>query len=456
MSVGAFMAFLDAPVVSIAFPDIARTFEQTSTTSTAWVLNAYFIAFAACLVIAGKLADRFGRRRVFLGGLTLFGAASALCGAAPSLDVLIAARALQGLAAALVVPAGQGLMLAAFPAGERKVAIGALAAVVGLATAASPSVGGAIVELSSWRWIFYVNVFVGLGAIAWGTRLLDRDEPDANAALPDFAGALLQAVAVGFVVLGLLKQHDWGLGDERTLACFAIFAVALPLFLWRCARHPAPVLDLSLFRDRGIAVANAASVLFAVGFYAVTITCVLFFTLVWGYSTIETGLALTPGALAGMVAGGIAGRVTERRGPRGVAMLGGAMAAIGLVLIISMTGQRPDFVGDWLLGGLVYTAGAVTALTALIGAAVTTVEPERFAVVSGVNAAVRQVGGAVGVAAVVGLVGTPTLSNALDRTHDAFAVAAVALVAAVVVSVLLPASAAGPTRAVGEPAAERA
>jgi MFS family permease len=166
ISIGSFMAFLDAPVVSIAFPDIGGTF-GSSATATAWVLNGYFLGFAVFLVPAGKLADRFGRRLTFLGGLGLFVAASLASAAAPSLGFLIAARGIQALAAAAVVPSGQGLMLAEFPAAERKTAVGALAAIVGLATAAAPSIGGGIIEISSWRWIFYLNVFVGLAALAW-------------------------------------------------------------------------------------------------------------------------------------------------------------------------------------------------------------------------------------------------------------------------------------------------
>ena len=452
ISVGSFMAFLDAPVVSIAFPDIERSVDS-SPTATAWVLNGYFLAFAVFLVPAGRLADRFGRRVTFLGGLGLFVAASLASGAAPSLGFLIAARVVQALAAATVVPSGQGLMLAEFPAAERRTAVGALAAIVGLASAAAPSIGGGIIEISSWRWIFYVNVFVGLAAVAWGLRLLRPDVRDRHAVLPDFLGALLQAVAIGFLVLGLLQHDEWGLGSARTLGCFAIFALTLPLFLWRCARHPAPVLDLELFRDPQVSTANAASLVFAIGFYAVTINAVLFLTQVWHYSVIETGLALTPGALAGMLAGAPAGKLSETRGPRVVAVAGSAIAAIGALMLILMTGPTPHYVSDWLPGAVVYTAGAVMAITALIGAAVTTVGPERFALASGVNAAIRQVGGAVGVAAVVGLVGAATAGTVLGRTHSAFVVAAVSMLAAALVATMLGRSAAG-TAPAGSPVAE--
>jgi EmrB/QacA subfamily drug resistance transporter len=441
------MAFLDAPVVSIAFPQIARSLGSAATT-TAWVLNAYFIAFAAGLVVAGRLADRFGRRRMFVGGLAAFGVASVACGASPDVGTLIAARVVQGLAAAIVVPAGQGLMLAEFPEGERRTAIGALAAVVGLASAAAPAIGGALIEAASWRWIFYVNVAVGLGAIAWALRLLAPDVTQRRGALPDFAGALLQAAAVGAIVLGLLEQHEWGWTDARTLACFAAFAVGVPLVLYRCAHHPLPVVDLSLLRDRMIGAANAVSLVFAIGFYAVTINAVLFLTLVWHYSVLKTGLALTPGAVAGMLVGAVAGRLADRHGPRPPAIAGGVIAAAGLLLLIGRTGSQPHYVRDWLPGALLYTGGAVALLTALVGAAVATAGAQRFAQASGLNAAVRQIGGAVGVAIVVGLVGTADAERLLGRAHSAFAVAAASAALAGVAAALLRPGAAEPAPAV--------
>jgi EmrB/QacA subfamily drug resistance transporter len=439
VSVGSFMSFLDAPIVSIAFPSIAKSFRDSSPSTLAWVLDAYFLGFAVLLVLAGKLADRYGRRRLFLGGIALFTASSIVCGAAPSIGILIAARVGQAIGAATVVPAGQGLMLAAFPAEQRKTAIGALAAIIGFATAMSPAIGGGLIHIASWRWIFYVNIVLGVGAILWGSRLLDRDEPkEAHAALPDFLGAALQAAAVGFVVLALLKRSEWGWGDAKTIGAFCLAAVLLPLFVWRSSRAKSPVVDLSLFRNHGFSVANLGSFWFAVGFYLVTFNSVLFMTSIWHYSVLQVGLAFTPGAVIGTIVGGPAGALSEKYGPRGVAFVGTLASAAGMLLIVLSTRAHADYVGEWLPGSLLFGAGSVAALTALFGAAMASVPERQFALGTGINSAIRQVGGALGVALVFAIVGIPTFTNALQLRHHAWDAAVAAFFLAAMSSMLLP------------------
>ncbi|HEV3002399.1 MAG TPA: MFS transporter, partial [Solirubrobacteraceae bacterium] len=275
ISIGSFMAFLDAPVVSVAFPEIQESFDGSSPTTIAWVLDGYFIAFAAPLAVAGKLADRFGRRRLFVAGLWAFTLASLVCGIAPSAGFEIAGRVAQGVAAAMVVPAGQGLMLAEFPPGERKAAIGILSAVVGLASAIAPGVGGIVVDTMGWRWIFLLNVIVGIAALAWAASLLRRDEPARpGAPIPDLAGAALQGAGLALVVLAILKQSDWGTVDGRTVAALAIGVAALALFLRRSARHRAPVLDLELFQNRTFAMANLGGMIFGAGLFGSMIIAV--------------------------------------------------------------------------------------------------------------------------------------------------------------------------------------
>jgi EmrB/QacA subfamily drug resistance transporter len=439
VSVGSFMAFLDAPIVTIAFPSLQNEFRTTAPSTLSWILDGYFLGFAAFLVVGGKLADRYGRRRLFLGGLATFMLASIACGAAPSAGFLIAARIVQAVAAAMVVPAGQALLLAEFPKEERKTAIGALAGIIGLATAIAPAVGGAIIDASSWRWIFYVNVVAGVAALAYGARLLGQaaDARDERAPLPDFLGAVLQAGAVGFIVLALLKRGEWGTGDARTIGSFVLAVLLLPAFLLRSRRHPSPVIELPLFRSRTFSAANATSFLFAIGFYAATITSVLFMTRFWHYSTLQTGAALTPGAILGTIVAAPAGIVAQRRGPRGVAVLGSVIGAIGMVLITTTTDEHPNYLAHWLPGSLLFGAGAVMALTALVGAAVTSVPEESFGIGSGINAAMRQIGAAVGVAIVIAIIAGTGGGTPLDHIHDAFLVTIVGFVTAAVAALAL-------------------
>ena len=434
ISSGSFMAFLDAPVVSVAFPEIGRSFPDASSTALAWVLDGYFIGFAAFLLVAGRLADRIGRRRMFIAGVWVFTLASLACAVAPSVEFLVGARIVQALGAAAVVPAGQGLMLAEFPVGERKTAIGVLAAIIGLGTALAPAFGGVIVGWLGWEWIFWVNLVGGGAVILWAMSLLVHDKGEPGTPMPDALGAVCQAAALALLVLGILKVPDWGWGDTRT-----VLALPSRRWHWWCSSGAravvgAPVLDFKLFRDRTIRAANLASLVFAIGFYGTIIIAVLFLSNVWGYSTLETGLAFVPGAIFSAGFGRPAGKFADRVGPRPVAVVGGVMAGAGLLLITISVGPEPNFVRDWLPGALLYSAGLVVALTGMVGGAVTGAPAPQFAQASGANAAIRQVGGAIGVALMLAITTNATPATLNDLAHDAFWVAVAALFAGGVVA----------------------
>jgi EmrB/QacA subfamily drug resistance transporter len=429
ISIGSFMAFLDAPIVSVALPAIHKSFVNEPSSTIAWVLDAYFIAFAAPLVVFGKLADRFGRRTVFVSGLSLFGIASVACGAAPSIGLLIAARVIQGTAAAMVVPAGQGLMLDEFSEDQRKTAIGILAAIVGLATAISPAIGGLIVDGLGWRWIFYINVGGAVAAVLWAMSLLQADVRQRGAPLPDGLGAGLQAAAVALLCLAILKSSTWGLTDARTIGALLLAIAAFAWFLSRARTHPAPVLDLTLFRSRVFAFANASSLVFAIGFYGSMINGVLYLTSVWHYSILKTGLAFLSGSLFGAFWGRPAGQAAERYGPGPVIFIGSLLSGTGMLAITLSTGSTPHYVSDWLPGQLALGAGTVITLTGLVGGALTSAPPRQFALASGINSAIRQIGAAIGVALVAAILTDATPANLLSREHSAFAVCVAALFA---------------------------
>jgi EmrB/QacA subfamily drug resistance transporter len=437
-ALGSFTSFLDAPVVSIAFPAISETFPHTPATTLVWVLDGYFVAFAVFPVFAGRIADRYGAPRTFIGGLMAFTAASVLAGAATSVGVLVGARFAQGIAAAFIYPSAQAVMLREFPLNQRKMALGVLAAVAGLAISISPTIGGILVDQLGWRWIFYINLAVGVPTLLYAARLLGTAAPakEERSPFPDVFGALYQGVAVGFVVLVILKYETWGIGDWRTLAAVAAAALALPLLVQRSRTHASPVLDLALFGERTFVVANLGSLVFAITFYGIVIAWVLFMTGVWHYSLLTTGLTFLPGALVGAVVGGPAGRIAEERGPRNVAIVGALGAAFGLVLIIASTGHRAAYLTEVLPGQLFYCAGATAAITALLGAALTSAPSSQYALASGINLAFRQVGGALGVAAVAAIAANAS-GSMLMRTHLMFAVGAGAALAAGLVAFLI-------------------
>lgn len=426
VSVGSFMAFLDSTVVTIAFPAIEADFASASRETISWVLDAYFITFAALLVLAGRLADQFGRRRLFLAGLLVFSLASLICAVAPSAGVLIAGRIVQAAGAAMVVPAAQGILLSELPPEEWQRGLGVLAGIIGLAAAIGPVVGGLLVEGLDWRWVFWINLPVCIAALVFGARLLRESRPDAGAARPDAVGALLQAASISLVVLALLNGNDWGWDDARTIACLAGGAAGLAAFLARSMRHRAPVLDLRLFAIRRFGIGNAASFVYAVGFYAVIVNSVLFLSDVWHYSALEVGLAIAPGPFIAMFSAVAAGRACERFGYLPVAVTGATIACIGSVLLATLPGTQPDL-SAWLPALLVFGLGNGIALTAMITASITAVPSSRFAVGSAVNAALRQVGGAVGIAALVAVVGTPQPFDALDAFQSGFWLTAIVI-----------------------------
>jgi EmrB/QacA subfamily drug resistance transporter len=428
VSIGDFMAYLDAPVVSVAFPSIQKSYGHTSPATLAWVLDAYFIGFAAFLVIAGKLADRLGRRKLFIAGLWLLAGASLACAVAPSVGVLIAARTLQAVGAAFVIPGGLGLMLAEFDTTERKTAIGIIAAIVGLGVAASPTVGGVVVDLLSWRWIFYIGMGVVLCAAIFAYFLLEREAPVNNGAeLPDRVGGVVQTVSLTLIVLAILKRSEWGTTDVRTLAALIVGLVAFGLFVHRSFTHRSPLIDVDLFRNGTFAVANLSVLVFSIGFFAATITSVFFMEGVWHYSVLQAGLTFAPGAAMAAVVSGLAGKLAERYGSWTISAPGCAIAGVGLILIATRTDQTPAFATEWVPGQLVYSVGVGLALTGLVGAALTSVPADQFALGSGVNAAIRQVGGALGVAVAIATVTNIFGGKVLAHCQTSLIISAIAM-----------------------------
>jgi EmrB/QacA subfamily drug resistance transporter len=295
-SLGAFVVFLDTTIVNIAFQTISRSF-QTTTGHLAWVLNAYSLVFAALLIPAGRLADRYGRKRVFLIGITGFAVMSALCGLAPNAGVLIAGRALQAIFAALVVPTSLALILPSFPAERRHVAVGTWGAMGAAAAAFGPTIGALLTEYASWRWIFLVNVPICAVIVILGARLLRETRDPQAAGIPDPVGVLLIAAIPALLSLAIIEGPDWGWSGPRVIGAFVASAALLPVFIWRSSAAAQPVMDLALFRVRQFRLTNAATLLFATAFYGMLLGNVIFLQTEWHYSVLRAALASAPGPL---------------------------------------------------------------------------------------------------------------------------------------------------------------
>jgi EmrB/QacA subfamily drug resistance transporter len=425
-SAGVFMSFLDATVVNMAFPSVQRTFADASLGTLSWVLNAYTVVFAALLIPAGRAGDRFGRRRLYLAGLLTFVAASGICIAARSPGGLILGRAVQAVGAAMLVPNSLGLLLPEFERDRQATAAAMWGAVGGMAAALGPVLGGMILQSSSWRWIFVLNLPVGLAAALAGARFLP-ERRDANAVqVGDVLAIALLALGVGATALAIVHGPTWGWGSTRVMTTFTVAAAALASFAWRCRSSSAAAEEVALFRIPSFRLANAGFFFFAFGFFAVLLANVLFLITVWGYSSIETGLALTPGALLGMLVAIPAGMACDRRGPRGVAVTGGIVFGLACAAYALYVGPTPEFVSVWLGPNLLLGVGSALVFAGLGSAAIRELPVEHFSMGAALSASCRQIGGVLGVAIVVAVLGTTLSGDVLDRFHIAWTLMGVA------------------------------
>jgi EmrB/QacA subfamily drug resistance transporter len=425
-SVAVFMGFLDVTIVNIAFPDIERSFPSSSLAGLSWILNAYNIVFAALLVPAGRLADRVGRRRMFLAGISTFLAASVACGLAPSVEVLVAARVVQAAGAAILVPTSLGLLLPEFPLEQRATATALWGATGAVAAATGPSLGGVLVDATSWRWVFFVNLAIGLPALVPARRLLRETREEHPGPLPDAVGAALLVAGVALLSLGIVKGQDWGWGGGRVIGVLVAGALVLAAFVARSARHPAPVVELGLLRVRSFAVANVGVFLFALGFYALLLANILFLTSVWQWSVLKAGVAVTPGPLMAALSAPIGGRLADRYGQRVIALPGGLLFAAGCALFAASTGATPHYATEILPWMLLTGSGVGLSFAAWGSAAVAELPPSRFATGSAISSTSRQIGAVLGIAILVAVLGNPRPEDALATFHTAWQLMALA------------------------------
>jgi EmrB/QacA subfamily drug resistance transporter len=403
--VGVFMAGLDVFIVNIAFPQIELDFPGTSLGSLSWILNSYTIVFAAFLIAAGRWSDVVGRKRAFLLGVGLFVLASAACAAAPTIPFLVGARAVQGLGAALLLPSSLGLLLPEFPPERRHIAIGVWAAVGGVAAAAGPPLGGLLVQ-AGWRWVFLVNVPVGLAGLIAGSRVLrEIRHPDSEP--PDVLGAGLLSVGVATLVVAIVQGGEWGWTSARILALLVLSLVLLGLVARRIVRHPSPIVDPAMLAVRSFSAATLGSLLFFIGFAAMLLASVLFLTGIWHEPILTAGLMISPGPAMAALCAVPGARLGRRFGPGRIGALGAVLFALGGAWWISRLGPVPHYAADYLPGMLIGGIGVGLVIPSLTGAVAATLPPSRLATGIGVQTTGRQLGSALGFAILIAVLGTP-------------------------------------------------
>jgi len=415
-SLGVFVVFLDTTIVNIAFPTISRSF-QTTSGHLAWVLNAYSLVFAAVLIPAGRLADRYGRKRIFMIGLAGFAAMSALCGLAPNVDVMIAGRTLQAIFAALVGPSSLALILPEFPPARRHIAIGTYGMTGAAAAALGPTIGALLTEYVSWRWIFLVNVPICAVVILFGLRLLRESRDPHAVGVPDPAGIVLVAGIPALLSYAIIEGPGRGWADPWVIGTFAGAAALLPIFLWRTSRAARPVMNLALFKVRQFRVINAATMLFATAFYGMLLANVIFSQTVWHYSVLRAALAAAPSPLMVTVLARPATTLASRVGHRPVLLAGSLAWAIGAAGFAFDIGSTPHWVTHWLPWSLLIGVGIGLTIPVQSGAAVQSLAPAQYGVGTAINGSFRQLGAVLGISVFVAVLGTPTALTAVRDFH---------------------------------------
>ncbi len=379
------MPFVDGTAVNVALPAMARDLDATFT-GFQWILNAYLITLSALVLPGGSFADRWGRRRAFVVGAAAFAIASILCGLAPDTPTLVGARALQGVAAAVLIPSSLALVQTAFPPEERGRAVGLWSGFSGLSTVIGPLIGGWMVDSLSWRWVFWLNLPIGIFAIVLAIRVLDRDTPS-DSGPADNAGALLAAVMLGSMVFALTQGPEWGWTHPGVLVAATMFVLTLVAFLDTERNHSRPMLPLRFFRRRGFLGANLVTlgVYFAISgnFFLLTIQM----QRVLGYTALDAGLALSPITLILFFVSPIAGRWGSQLGPRPLLITGSLVGAVGM-LLMSRVGIDAGYLTHILPGVVVFGLGIAITVAPLTSAAMTSLEDSFSGVAAGVNNAV--------------------------------------------------------------------
>ena len=411
---GSGIVFLDQTIVNVALPSI-RASLNGGLAEQQWVVEAYLLTLSSLLLLGGSLGDVLGRRRVFQAGLIGFGVCSVVCALAPSSEVLIAARGVQGVAGALLVPSSLALILDTFETGERAAAIGTWTAWTGIATVIGPLGGGALVQLASWRWIFLINPI----PVAVTVMLLRRLPADRRASgRVDWVGGLLCVAGLGGTVFGLIEHSVYGWGDPRVFVPLIAGLVLLPAFLAWEANVPEPMMPLQLFAVRNFAVGNATTLAMYGGLGVSTFFLVVFLQQVAGYTPLEAGLSLLPITLVIFALSRRFGALSDRIGPRLFMSGGPVLAGVGLLLLTRLD-AHPDYLTTILPGVLVFALGLAATVAPLTAAVLGSVEPGHSGLASGANNAVARIAGLLAIAGVGAVVST-TFAARLDHNvaHD--------------------------------------
>jgi EmrB/QacA subfamily drug resistance transporter len=422
---GGYVLFgFNSTATNLAFGSIAEDFDGVSESVVSWVASGYFIASAAFLPLAGRLADRLGRRRVFNAGLIGFAITAVVSAIAPNVWVLIAARTAQAASAALVIPSSLSMALPEFPEHRRSSAVATWAAAGPLSAAIAPSAAAAILGISSWRIVYLVTAPAALVAFAASLKFVGRSRADEVEGRLDLAGTALATMAIGLLILSISQGTAWGWTSPTTLGALVASLLLGALFLVRSSRHPTPLLNLSLFRVPQVAVANLANLSMSITSLSIWLVWPLFLDRVWEYPPARIGLAITAGPICAGPASLLGGRLADRFGQRWLMIGGSALATCAVLWSWWRLGSEPNYVRDLLPSVAMFGAGWGLSNPSMNSWALAEVPQAVYGEVNAAFNTIRNLGAAIGVSIAVAIIGAedrPDVVAAYGRANLFFA-----------------------------------
>lgn len=441
-SIGVALSAVDTTIVNVARDTIADELHG-SDGAVSWVLSGYSIVFAAVLLTSGRLADRYGRKRIYLIGMAIFVVSSAACGFAPELNMLIAARAVQAVGAALLTPSALALVLPEYPMERRSSALAVWVMVASIATGIGPPLGSLLIETWGWRFAFFINIPLGVAGWVMARRLLhEHRDPNAQG-VPDIVSILCGVGAVGVIALAFTESDKWGFIGPKALIAYAVAAVLIPVFVWRCTVARLPVLDLKLLRSRSFSTASVAGVLFSIPFYGSLVADLSFLQRQWGYSVLGAGVAATVSPIGSLVASRPTGRLCDRFGHVKVVVPGALILGLSVFLRAGFITADANYWTRFAVPSALTGVGLGILIPSIQSGAVKYLQVDRMAMGSAFYTTVRQLGAALGVALTVAMLqrsGHSDLAN-FRASWTLHGVVAVAVAVAMLIGFRPPADA---------------
>ena len=416
-SFGQFFVIFDSTVLNVGFASIERDFVGVARTTLAWALTSYSIGTASLLLLAGRVADLFGRKRVFLIGISIFALGSLGAGLSPNVGILIATRSIQSIGGALMVPTSIALALPEFPAERRSLAVGVWGSIAALAGGLGPPLGAGVIELGGWRWIFFINIPVVVIVVVLGRRILRESKGTSTGARLDMVSVPLGTIGLALLTLGVLEGGKWGWGSPAIIACFVGAIVFALIVVHRSKTHAEPLLDLSIFRHRRFSTASIATLTLNLPVAGFWFSAPLFCQTVWHWSVLKSGFAIMPTPVIIFATATIAGRYSDRGWIKPIIGVGMACCAIGIGGLAIFLDGDANYWAHYLPFAAIYGVGLGLSWSTLTAAALIGIDHEKFGVANGTNLTFRQVGGAMGVALSIAVAGQAGVLGSAAAFH---------------------------------------